>query len=433
MATPSVSSFCLVILLCSAAAKALEGGLSVELIHRDSPKSPFYDPSETPFQRAEKAVRRSIARVRGLRSNDEGEPSADISRIDGEYLVNITIGTPPVSIMAIADTGSDLIWTQCQPCDACFPQVAPLFNPKASSTYEQVHCVSDKCHLYDKVFCNREGFTCHYSAVYGDQSHSEGVISTDVIGLSTLAASPEPVPFPGMAFGCGIKNDGLFSIHATGIVGLSAGKASLVSQMGGYLSKLFAYCLVPFFSTSKYTSKLTFGSDAQLVGDGVVITPLILKSPRQYYYLTLEGISVNGKKFVVSGSSGPGAVTGNMVIDSGTTLTWLPSNLYGQIVQAVSAAISLPRAKDPIAGYGLCYESSGELKGAPSITVHFTGADVVLNWYNAFFEVKEGITCFSFAPTDDIPIYGNLAQMNFWVSHDLTLNALLFKPADCAD
>ncbi|KAI4312586.1 hypothetical protein MLD38_037391 [Melastoma candidum] len=353
MATPSVSSFCFVILLCSAAAEALEGGLSVELIHRDSPKSPFYDPSETPFQRAEKAVRRSIACVRDLRSNDEGEPSADISRIDGEYLINITIGTPPVSMMTIADTGSDLIWTQCQPCDVCFPQVAPLFNPRASSTYEQVHCVSDKCHLYDKTFCNTEGFTCQYSAVYGDQSHSEGNISTDIIELTTLSGSPEPVPFPGMAFGCGIKNDGLFSIHATGIVGLSAGKASLVSQIGGYLSRLFAYCLVPFFSTSKYTSKLTFGFDAQLTGPGIVTTPLILKSPRQYYYLTLEGISVNGKKFMVSGSSGPGAVTGNMVIDSGTTLTWLPSNLYGQIVQAVSAAISLPRAKDPIAGYGL--------------------------------------------------------------------------------
>ncbi|KAI4312544.1 hypothetical protein MLD38_037351 [Melastoma candidum] len=200
-------------------------------------------------------------RVRGLRSNDEGEPSAGISRIDGEYLINITIGTPPV---------------------------APLFNPRASSTYEQVHCVSDKCHLYDKTFCNTQGFTCQYSAVYGDQSYSEGNISTDIIGLITLTGSP--YPFPGMAFGCGFKNDGLFSTHATGV-----------------------------------------------------------------------------------------------------------------------------------------------LKGAPSITVHFTGADVVLNWYNAFFEVKEGITCFSFAPTDGLPIYGNLAQMNFRVSYDLTLGEVLFQPTDCAD
>ncbi|KAI4312639.1 hypothetical protein MLD38_037441 [Melastoma candidum] len=396
MATPSVSSFCFVILLCSAAAEALEGGFSVELIHRDSPNSPFYDPSETPFQRAEKAVRRSIARIRGLRSNDEGEPSAGISRIDGEYLINITIGTPPVSIMAIADTGSDLMWTQCQPCDVCFPQVLPLFIPRASSTYEQVHCVSDKCHLFEKTFCNTQGFTCQYSAVYGDQSYSEGNISTDIIGLSTLMGSA--VPFPGMAFGCGFNNDGLFGIHTTGIVGLSAGNTSLVSQIGGNEGTLFSYCLVPFFSTSK----LTFGR------------PL--------------GPTPNSP-FEVSGSSGPGAVTGNMIIDSGTTLTWLPSDLYRQIEPAVSAAIDLPRAKDPIAGYSLCYTSSGVLKGAPSITVHFTGADVVLNWYNAFFQVKEDITCFSFAPTDDLPIYGNLAQMDFRISY----GALLFQPTDCAD
>ncbi|KAI4312588.1 hypothetical protein MLD38_037393 [Melastoma candidum] len=429
MATPSLSWFCFVILLCSAAAEALEGGFSVELIHRDSPKSPFYDPSETPFQRAEKAVRRSIARVRGLRSNDEGDPSADITRVDTDYLINITIGTPPMSIVAIADTGSDLIWTQCPPCKNCFPQVAPWFNPRASSTYAQVDCKSDKCKVFDQSNCSSQGSTCQYSVTYGDKSYSVGNISTDTVGLTTLTGSA--VTFPGMVFGCGFDNDGLFSIHTSGIVGLSPGDASLVSQIGGDEGTLFSYCLVPFFSTSKSTSKLTFGSDAALTGD-VVTTPLILNSPGPYYYLTLEGISINGKKFEVSGSSGLGAVPGNMVIDSGTTLTWLPSNLYGQIVQAVSEAISLPIVTDPIAGNSLCYRSSGVLKGAPSITVHFTDADVVLNWYNAFFQFKEDITCFSFLPTDDQPIYGNLAQMDFRISYDLTLNNLNFEPFDCA-
>ncbi|KAI4312593.1 hypothetical protein MLD38_037398 [Melastoma candidum] len=431
MATRFVSSFCFVILLCSAAAEALEGGFSVELIHRDSHKSPFYDPSETPFQRAGKAARRSIARVRGLRTNDEGEPSADISRIDADYLINITIGTPPMSIVAIADTGSDLIWTQCPPCQNCFPQVAPWFNPRASSTYAQVDCNSDKCHVFDLTFCSRQGSTCQYSTSYGDRSYTVGNISTDIIGLSTLTGSA--VTFPGMVFGCGFNNDGLYGIHTSGVVGLSPGNASLVSQIGGNEGTHFAYCLVPFFSTSKYTSKLTFGSDALLTGPGIVTTPMIIKSKRLYYHITLEGISINGKRFEVSGSSGQGAVTGNMIIDSGTTLTWLPSDFYRQIEPAVSAAIDLPRPKDPIEGYNLCYTSSGVLKGAPSITVHFTGADVVLNWYNAFFQVEENITCFSFVPTDDQPMYGNLAQMDFMISYDLTLGTLSFKPYDCAN
>ncbi|KAI4312590.1 hypothetical protein MLD38_037395 [Melastoma candidum] len=380
MATPSLSWFCFVILLCSAAVEALEGGFSVELIHRDSPKSPFYDPFETPFQRVGKAVRRSIARVRGLRLNDEGEPSANITRIDGDYLINVTIGTPPVSIVAIADTASDLIWTQCLPCDDCFPQEAPLFNPRASSTYAEVDCNSDECHVVDRTNCSTRVF-----------------------------------------------------IHTSGIVGLSPGDASLVSQIGGNERTHFAYCLVPFFSTSKYTSKLTFGSDALLAGQGIVTTPLIIKSETLYYHVTLEGTSINGKKFEVSGSTEPDAEPGNMIIDSGTTLTWLPSNLYRQIEPAVSAAIDLPRAKDPISGYNLCYRSSGVLKGAPSITMHFTGADVALNWYNAFFELDENITCFSFVPTDGLPVYGNMAQTDFMISYDLTLDTLSFKPHDCAN
>ncbi|KAI4312561.1 hypothetical protein MLD38_037366 [Melastoma candidum] len=431
MATPSLSWFCFVILLCSAAAEALEGSFSVELIHRDSPKSPFYVPSETPFQRAGKAVRRSIARVRGIRSNDKGEPSAGITRIDADYLINITIGTPPVSIVAIADTGSNLIWTQSPPCDHCFPQEKPLFNPRESSTCAEVDCNSDECHLFDRTNCASQGSTCQYSVSYGDKLSSVGNISTDIIGLSTLTGSA--VTFPGMVFGCGFNNRGPFSTHTSGVVGLGPGDASLVSQIGGNEGSHFAYCLVPFFSTGKYTSKLTFGSDALLSGDGIVTTPLIIDSDTLYYHMTLEGISINGKKFEVSGSSEDDDITGNMIIDSGTTLTWLPSDLYRQIEPEVSAAIDLPRAKDPIEGYNLCYESSGVLKGAPSITIHFTGADVVLNWYNAFFQVKENITCFSFVPTGGQPMYGNLAQMDFMISYDLDLFTLSFKPYDCAN
>ncbi|KAI4312545.1 hypothetical protein MLD38_037352 [Melastoma candidum] len=146
--------------------------------------SPFYDPSETPFQRVGKAVRRSIARVRGLRSNDAGGPSADISRIDGEYLMNITIGTPPVSIMALADTGSSLIWTQCQPCNVCYPQVAPLFNPRDSSTYMELQCDSDKCRVLEQSFCPKQGSTCQYSVSYGDKSYSKGVGELSHLQLS---------------------------------------------------------------------------------------------------------------------------------------------------------------------------------------------------------------------------------------------------------
>ena len=54
---------------------------------------------------------------------------------DREFLMNLSIGTPVVPLVAIMDTGSDLIWTQCKPCTYCFKQATPVFNPKLSSSF----------------------------------------------------------------------------------------------------------------------------------------------------------------------------------------------------------------------------------------------------------------------------------------------------------
>ncbi|KAI4370877.1 hypothetical protein MLD38_019177 [Melastoma candidum] len=430
MATRYASSFCFVILLCSAAAEAIDGGFSVELIPRDSPKSPFYDPLETPFQRVRKAVRRSIARIEGLRLNAAGVPSADLTNSGGEYLVNITIGTPPVQIVAIADTGSDLIWTQCKPCSSCFDQEAPLFDPRKSRTYAVVSCNSAKCQVYDQTSCSSRGSACQYQASYGDQSYTNGNIATDIVGLGST--SGRPIKFPGTVFGCGYDNAGTFDTHTSGIVGLGGGDSSLVSQIGRSSGGKFSYCLVPFFSTRKSSSKLSFGANARVAGRGTVSTPLVSKDPKTFYYLTLEGISINGKRFDASGSPGLGSGEGNIIIDSGTTLTLLPPDLYDQIEPAVAAAIRLPKAQDPSGYFNLCYRSSGVFKAAPRITVHFTGADVRLNWYNTFVEIEEGVTCFSFVPSSlDLAIYGNLAQVNFLIGYDFAGGKLSFKAADC--
>uniref|UniRef100_M8BEJ3 Xylanase inhibitor N-terminal domain-containing protein n=1 Tax=Aegilops tauschii TaxID=37682 RepID=M8BEJ3_AEGTA len=51
---------CLFLILTQLACGYTDGGFSVELIHRDSPRSPFHDPSLTPHGRVLAAVRRSV-------------------------------------------------------------------------------------------------------------------------------------------------------------------------------------------------------------------------------------------------------------------------------------------------------------------------------------------------------------------------------------
>ena len=48
-----------------------------------------------------------------------------------EYLMELAIGTPPVPFVALADTGSDLTWTQCKPCKLCFPQDTAIYDTAA--------------------------------------------------------------------------------------------------------------------------------------------------------------------------------------------------------------------------------------------------------------------------------------------------------------
>ncbi|KAK5813788.1 hypothetical protein PVK06_029239 [Gossypium arboreum] len=119
-------------------------GFSVELIHRDSIKSPFYNPFETTFDRVTNAFRHSFSRVHRFYPNSitTTEANPDIIVNTGEYLMNISLGTPSFSVVALADTGSDLIWTQCSPCSQCFKQDAPLFDPTKSSTYRKMSCIT---------------------------------------------------------------------------------------------------------------------------------------------------------------------------------------------------------------------------------------------------------------------------------------------------
>lgn len=47
----------------------------------------------------------------------------------GEYFVRIGVGSPPKNQYVVIDSGSDIIWVQCQPCTQCYHQSDPVFNP----------------------------------------------------------------------------------------------------------------------------------------------------------------------------------------------------------------------------------------------------------------------------------------------------------------
>ncbi|GLT40087.1 hypothetical protein SLA2020_142450 [Shorea laevis] len=439
MAAMVTASYCLFffsLILSTTAATAKTGGFSVELIHRDSPKSPFYNPLEIPSQRVANALRRSISRTNHFLSSKKTDtPRSNIIPNSGEYLMNISLGTPPFPILAIADTGSDLVWTQCLPCSECYEQEAPLYNPKSSSTYKTIPCSSRQCEELQGTSCSGEESksesTCVYSVAYGDQSFSNGDLVSDTLTLAST--SGRPVALPQTTFGCGHDNDGTFNEKGSGIVGLGGGDVSLISQMGESIGGKFSYCLVPLTATPGSSSKINFGSQGIVSGVGAVSTPLVKKTPDTFYFLTLEGISVDGDRIDFLGSSS-GASEGNIIIDSGTTLTLLPSDFYSKLEESVSSKINATQVESPVSGLKLCYNIAKGDIGVPELTVHFKGADVKLKPLNTFVQVSEQVMCSTFIGTDNngISIYGNLAQMNFLVGYDSQKQTVSFKPTDCA-
>jgi hypothetical protein len=65
----------------------------------------------------------------------------------GNYVVTVGLGTPKKELTLIFDTGSDLTWTQCEPCaGSCYDQAETIFKPTASKTYKNITCSSNLCH-----------------------------------------------------------------------------------------------------------------------------------------------------------------------------------------------------------------------------------------------------------------------------------------------
>ncbi|MBA0716086.1 hypothetical protein Golax_014952, partial [Gossypium laxum] len=206
-------------------------GFSVELIPRDSPKSPFYNPMETTSDRVTNALRRSFSSVGRFKSSfvlTEWAQS-DITVGSGEYLMNISIGTPAFDTVAIVDTASDLIWTQCKPCSQCSQQVAPLFDPNQSSTYQLISCNASQCKNLFQTTCSSNN-SCQYSINYPDDSYSNGDLAFDTITLATTT-SPT-VSVLEIVIGCGHNNGGPSKERNSGVIGLGGGEGNIIIDLG---------------------------------------------------------------------------------------------------------------------------------------------------------------------------------------------------------
>ncbi|XP_026451711.1 aspartic proteinase CDR1-like [Papaver somniferum] len=271
-------------------------------------------------------------------------------------------------------------------------------------------------------------FCFHFLFLYGNgRSYSTGNSAFETLTFDSTGG--RSIQLPNIAVGCAHENVGQpFNKKVSGLVGLGGGKLSLISQLGSKIDSKFSYCLVP--SHTDFSSRFNFGSNTEIIGENILSTPLISEpSQKTFYYLTLEGISVNENMVPFRSSASSTMEDDYIIIDSGTTLTYLPEEMYSELESEFEKAIDA----EPIIGpenFNLCYPLDESMKYL-DVTVHFTDADIKLDPKNYFGHVGGGAVCLFFAPTDGPYICGNVAQINFLIEYDLKEKKVSFKPTDC--
>ncbi|KAF8406671.1 hypothetical protein HHK36_008761 [Tetracentron sinense] len=386
------------------------GRLVVELVHRDSPLSPIYDPNITIYDRTDRALKRSIKRHAYLSAKQRDASTTGLIRgevmpdpASAEYLAKILIGTPPMEAFFMIDTGSDLLWTQCQPCFDCYKQPGYIYDPKKSSTYFSLGCNSRECKdIPVKMRGCRRPNTCTYNYDYGDGSYSSGTLGYEYFELKN--SDGNSMIIRNATFGCGNKNKNTNARGAAGILG------HLVLGNGSFING--------------FRTPMTIGSNG-------------------LYYLTLVSIRVRETILDIK----PGTFdlkpdgSGGLVIDSGSPYTLLTIDAYIKVRDAIYKELSLfdmiTQVPDPTRSHRMCFEgvANSDLGGFPDVTFIFK-EDVYVHLYqpNIFVQVNDDVFCMAFYPVsaEKMSVFGNFAQQFYNIGYDLDSKRVSFEIIDCS-
>ncbi|KAF9593049.1 hypothetical protein IFM89_019880 [Coptis chinensis] len=399
-------------------------------------KSQFKSLKEISLDRLE----RDVARVNFLKKKIyraiHGNGTSDLKTMDleipitsgksqgsGEYFARFGYGTPPKQLYTAIDTGSDITWIQCTPCDPlnpCYPQTDPLFDPSMSSSYKPLACDSQQCSQLDRSRCYTSTNTCAYRVDYGDNSFTEGDFVTETVTFGDSTTR-------NIAIGCGRKNQGLF-MGSAGLLGLGGNSLSFPSQIN---SPSFSYCLVDKDATS--ASTLEFGSLA-IPSDAITVPLLVNSKMNTFYYVGLTGISVGGQMLPISPSafaldqSGDGGV----IVDSGTAVTRFQPEVYNMLRDEFIKGIQgLPPPRGFLL-FDTCYELTSRPPGIPRVAFLFDTKTLELPDNNYFTEVAQNVFCLSFATISQrTSIIGNTQQQGMRVSFDVGRALIGFSVGKC--
>lgn len=386
------------------------------------------------------------------------------NKLGGDYVAYFWVGSPPQRVGFLIDTGSRLMWLQCLPCEECYNQTeGPIFDPAQSSSYQEIECNSIQCHHEAHIIepCNGydyEGIStnnsttaeeqCRYHYGYADGETTGGRMIKEKL---TFIMDQEAVE--NIVMGCSDSFGGNYTGKYAGILGLNHGPYSILDQLG---VTNFSFCLPnPSF---KDLTTLDFFYPGPKSTSETVITPFMI--PRfeksNQYYVSFSGISINDILLPIplsywhrSSSSGNGDDNG-VLIDSGSSITWFPKEVYtifrDSFVKFTSKALhQLEHPATIQVRYDACFKRH-PFEGTTDTDLHFpivkfhfisnsmfTASSITLTTSQLFLDMDNNTYCLAFAPASyNFTIIGSHQLQGTRLTFDLYHNNLILSPNDCS-
>ncbi|KAF5454894.1 hypothetical protein F2P56_024526 [Juglans regia] len=373
-----------------------------------------------------------------LKLGGNGKPSET-----GLYFAKIGIGSPPKDYYVQVDTGSDILWVNCIGCIRCPKKSSlgielTLYDPKSSSTSSLVTCEQDFCKsTYDGPLPGcRPDLLCQYNVAYGDGSSTSGYFVEDNVQLDRVTGDHEVASENGsVIFGCGAKQSGELGSSSEaldGILGFGQANSSMISQLAlaGKVKKMFAHCL----DNTEGGGIFAIG---QVVQPNVKTTALV---PNQAHYnVVLKDIEVGGEALSLPSDIFENGFRKGTIIDSGTTLAYLPEVVYETLVPKIMAqqpGLKLHTVEDQFT----CFQYIGNIDdGFPTVAFHFEGSlSLTVYPHEYLFQIRNDVWCIGWQNSgmskdgSQMTLLGDLVLSNKLVVYDLVKQAIGWTEYNCS-
>ncbi|KAI7727988.1 hypothetical protein M8C21_006055 [Ambrosia artemisiifolia] len=360
----------------------------------------------------------------------------------GLYYTKIGIGTPSKEYYVQVDTGSDIMWINCIQCEGCVKKGyrgldLTQYDPNASFTETSVTCYDEICKDINggTVHGCRANAPCFFSESYGDKSSSTGYLVKDVVQYNGVSGDLETRrENETVVFGCGTLQTGNLNSSddaLDGILGFGNSNASVISQLAssGKVKRMFAHCL-------------DSDNGGGIFAIGHVVQPKVnstyLIQDQVHYTVNVIGIEV-GAEFLNLSTDSNGVEKRRAIIDSGTTLAYLPEVIYKSLMNKIVAGQFDMRYVFQHDEY-TCVKLSGSVDDKfPAVTFHFENSLSLKVYPHDYLFANGGLMCLGWQNNDlgskstrETIVLGDLVLSNKLVLYDLEKQTIGWTEYNCS-